>query len=108
MERYLNNGIDRFVYHLMTLPFSIVFRNISSYPTSGNADFAFDLALWTFKQRGVLRVAGVEHHLAGESAPPVSYTIEDKVVSNPFIIPIDLLYKRAWIEQYSLGGNFHM
>ncbi len=51
-----------------------------SFLQSGNAKFAFDLALWTFKQKGVLRVASVEHHLAGETAPPAPYTIEENVV----------------------------
>ena len=51
-----------------------------SFSTSGNSKFAFDLALWTFKQNGVLRVVGVEHHRIGEDMPPAAYTIEDKVV----------------------------
>lgn len=62
---------------------------IFSFPVSGNAEFAFDLALWTFKQRGVLRVAGVEHHRVGERSPPAAYTIEDKVVcvkSSSFLV----------------------
>ena len=57
---------------------SIVFN--FSHPVSGNSEFAFNLALWTFKQKGVLRVAGVEHHRVGEETPPAAYTIEDKVV----------------------------
>ena len=73
-------SLPQLIMHLL-----VILCIISSYPTTGNADFAFDLALWTFKQRGVLRVAGVDHHLVGESAPPVSYTIEDKVVSKLLI-----------------------
>lgn len=49
---------------------------------SGNKELAHSLALWCFKQSGVLRVKSVNHHLAGEKAPPASltYTIKDDVV----------------------------
>lgn len=39
------------------------------------------LTEWVFKEKGVLRVAGVEHHRAGEKQPPAAYTILDDVVS---------------------------
>merc|ERR1719378_80248 len=61
---------------------------------SGNAKFAFDLALWTFKQKGVLRVASVEHHLAGETAPPAPYTIEENVV---YKIKIEEMVDGKWM-----------
>jgi len=64
------------------------------YLQSGNAKFAFDLALWTFKQNGVLRVASVEHHLVGQTSPPPSYTIEDKVV---YKIKIEELADGKWV-----------
>merc|ERR1712080_651372 len=47
---------------------------------SGNMELATDIALWTFKRSGVLRVVEVSHHLAGESTPPVAYTVEEDVV----------------------------
>ena len=53
---------------------------IYSHVKSGNAEFAFDLAMWTFKQKGVLRVSSVDHHLVGATSPPADYTIEDNVV----------------------------
>merc|ERR1712168_265327 len=50
------------------------------YPRSGNMELATDIALWTFKRSGVIRVAEVVHHLAGETSPPAAYTIEQDVV----------------------------
>ena len=48
---------------------------------SGNEALAKALSRWCFKLSGVLRVKGVNHHLAGEKAPPsVAYTIKDNVV----------------------------
>ena len=48
---------------------------------SGNEAFVKALARWTFKLSGLLRVKGVNHHLAGEQEPPaVAYTIKDDVV----------------------------
>merc|ERR1711997_398641 len=48
---------------------------------SGNEALAKALSRWCFKLSGVLRVKGVNHHLAGEKAPPsVAYTIKDDVV----------------------------
>jgi len=63
------------------------------FSTSGNSKFAFDLALWTFKQNGVLRVVGVEHHRVGEDTPPAAYTIEDKVI---FKIKVEEFYDGKW------------
>jgi len=52
------------------------------HPKSGNQALAASLARWCFKQCGVLRVTGVNHHLKGEKAPPAegTYTINDEVV----------------------------
>jgi len=50
------------------------------HPRSGNMKLATDIALWTFKQSGVIRVAEVSHHLVGEKTPPIAYTIEQDVV----------------------------
>merc|ERR550534_470189 len=47
---------------------------------SGNMELATDIAMWTFKQSGVIRVAEVAHHLVGETSPPAAYTIEQDVV----------------------------
>ena len=55
---------------------------------------AVDVALWTFRYSGVLRVSRVDHHLAGESKPPVAYTIEQDVVYN---IKIEEYSNGKWI-----------
>jgi len=47
---------------------------------SGNMELATDIAMWTFKQSGVIRVAEVAHHLVGETSPPAAYTIEQDVI----------------------------
>ncbi len=49
---------------------------------SGNKELAQSLSAWCFKRSGVLRVKSVNHHLAGEKAPPAqhTYTIMDDVV----------------------------
>ena len=43
---------------------------------------AIALSEWVFKENGVLRVGEVKHHRAGESMPPVAYTVEEDVVSH--------------------------
>ena len=50
------------------------------YIRSGNMKLATDIALWTFKRSGVIRVVEVIHHLVGESLPPAAYTVEQEVV----------------------------
>lgn len=46
---------------------------------SGNMEIASDIALWTFKRNGVIRVVEVQHHLAGQSLTPSAYTVEEDV-----------------------------
>jgi len=55
---------------------------------------ATDIALWTFKQSGVIRVAEVAHHLAGETSPPAAYTIEQDVV---YKIKIEEFKQGQWV-----------
>merc|ERR1712168_1491270 len=64
------------------------------YPRSGNMKLATDIALWTFKQSGVIRVAEVAHHLAGETSPPAAYTIEQEVV---YKIKIEEFKQGQWV-----------
>jgi len=64
-----------------------------SFTRSGNMELAFDIAQWTFKQNGVLRVINVQHHLEGETTPPNAYTIEEDVV---YSIKIEELNKGVW------------
>jgi len=64
-----------------------------SFDRSGNMELAFDIAQWTFKKNGVLRVVEVKHHLAGESQPPQAYTVEENVI---YSIKIEELNMGQW------------
>lgn len=70
-------------------------RNVAhcSYSQSGNMVLAFDIARWTFKRNGVLRVVEVKHSLVGETEPPTAYTIEQDVV---YKIKIEELRNGEW------------
>lgn len=60
---------------------------------SSNEVLATALSQWVFKEKGVLRVGAVAHHLDGEVDPPVAYTImEDAVYS----IQIEELTVDGW------------
>jgi len=61
---------------------------------SGNADFAEALTLWCFKERGVLRVESINHHLVGETSPPEFYTIRENV---EFEIKVSEKLNGAWV-----------
>ena len=51
------------------------------YEKSGNQDLAIALSQWLFKEKGVLKVGKVSHHIKGQKQPPHAYTIMDIVVS---------------------------
>jgi len=51
------------------------------YEKSGNQDLAIALSQWIFKEKGVLKVGKVSHHIKGQKQPPHAYTIMDIVVS---------------------------
>ncbi|XP_071945509.1 dolichyl-diphosphooligosaccharide--protein glycosyltransferase 48 kDa subunit-like [Antedon mediterranea] len=63
------------------------------FAKSGNQDLAFALSQWVFKEKGVLRVTGVTHHIVGEKTPPAAYTIEDQV---EYGISIEQLVSGKW------------
>ena len=50
------------------------------FTQSGNQDLAVSLSQWVFKEKGMLRVGTVKHHLVGELTAPAAYTIMDEVV----------------------------
>jgi len=50
------------------------------FTQSGNQDLTVSLSQWVFKEKGVLRVGTVKHHLVGELTAPPAYTIMDDVV----------------------------
>lgn len=58
---------------------------------SGNREFVKSVALWTFRQRGIIRARNIRHFLAGGSGEmPTQYTIKDVIVSD------DLLPERVF------------
>ncbi|CAB3985137.1 Dolichyl-diphosphooligosaccharide--glycosyltransferase 48 kDa subunit [Paramuricea clavata] len=66
----------------------------AKFPKSGNQQVATALANWVFKERGVLRVGQVKHHLVGETSPPAAYTIGDDVM---YSIEIQELVNGKWV-----------
>ncbi|XP_005182834.1 dolichyl-diphosphooligosaccharide--protein glycosyltransferase 48 kDa subunit [Musca domestica] len=65
-----------------------------SFKQSGNRDVANSISKWVFGETGALRVAGVKHHLEGETQPPAeAYTITDPVV---YSITIEELVEDKW------------
>jgi len=49
------------------------------FETSGNKDLIVALSQWVFREKGVLRVKSLSHHLVGGKEPPQAYTITDPV-----------------------------
>ncbi|CAG0886332.1 unnamed protein product [Darwinula stevensoni] len=62
-------------------------------PSSGNQQLAENLSRWLFKERGVIRVANVDHHKPGETQPS-GYTIMDDVI---FEIKVETLEEGKWV-----------
>ncbi|BHF81213.1 hypothetical protein SprV_0702434300 [Sparganum proliferum] len=58
-----------------------------SHNVSGNQELAENLALWTFKETGVLRVSSVHHNKVGEKDSRREYTIKDDII---FSIDIEM------------------
>jgi hypothetical protein len=54
---------------------------------SGNAQFARDVAAWTFQEKLVLRIDSTTHHLVNETAPREHYTINENIVRLPLPFP---------------------
>uniref|UniRef100_A0A183SQC0 Dolichyl-diphosphooligosaccharide--protein glycosyltransferase 48 kDa subunit n=1 Tax=Schistocephalus solidus TaxID=70667 RepID=A0A183SQC0_SCHSO len=57
------------------------------YDVSGNRELSENLALWTFKENGVLRVSSIHHNKVGEKDPRREYTIKDDII---FSIDIEM------------------
>jgi len=71
-----------------------VTRNGGQKPVkSGNLALVTGLSKWVLKEVGVIRVKGVEHHKAGEVAPPQEYTIMEDV---DYAISIEELVDGKW------------
>ncbi|KAK0065140.1 dolichyl-diphosphooligosaccharide--protein glycosyltransferase 48 kDa subunit [Biomphalaria pfeifferi] len=63
------------------------------FEKSGNEALALNLARWAFKNKGVLRVGKVSHHLQGEKEPPQAYTVMQQV---EYSIVIEELVQGQW------------
>ena len=68
--------------------------NGKRFDKSGNEQVAMSITQWTFKERGVLRVAKVEHHLASAKSSPAAYTIKDDTI---FAITIEEYINGKWV-----------
>ena len=64
------------------------------FDQSNNRALSVALSKWVFKEKGVLRVGTVKHHLKGEINPPLAYTIEDQV---RYEIEIEELVNEKWV-----------
>ena len=64
------------------------------FDQSNNRALSVALSKWVFKEKGVLRVGTVKHHLKGETNPPLAYTIEDQV---RYEIEIEELVNEKWV-----------
>ncbi|XP_050546812.1 dolichyl-diphosphooligosaccharide--protein glycosyltransferase 48 kDa subunit-like [Daktulosphaira vitifoliae] len=65
-----------------------------THDISGNQEAAINIALWTLKDRGVIRVKSVSHHKLGETSPPPSYTIMDMAV---YLLELERWENGNWI-----------
>nr|XP_027211285.1 dolichyl-diphosphooligosaccharide--protein glycosyltransferase 48 kDa subunit-like [Penaeus vannamei] len=63
------------------------------YERSGNGKVVEALSRWVFREEGVLRVVSIEHHLQGDSQPPVAYTIKEDV---EYKIKVERLVNGSW------------
>lgn len=69
------------------------FGTTKVHEKSGNEDLAKALSSWVFKEKGVLRVKSVSHHLVGKKEAPAAYTILDDV---EYVIQIEELKNGEW------------
>lgn len=61
---------------------------------SGNERLTEALTKWTFKEVGVIRVAGVDHHLVGQAKSQYEYTIKQEIV---YSIKIEEVVDGKWV-----------
>lgn len=67
--------------------------NSKKFDKSGNEDLAGSLSEWLFKERGVIRVASVDHHLVGNVKTPSSYQIKQNMA---YSIKIEEIKNGKW------------
>mgnify|MGYP001810618464 CR=1 FL=1 len=64
------------------------------FDKSGNEQLSLSLTQWVFKEKGVLRVANINHHKVGEKSAPAAYTIKQDIV---YSIRIEENVNGKWI-----------
>ncbi|KAI9452951.1 dolichyl-diphosphooligosaccharide-protein glycosyltransferase [Lactarius psammicola] len=64
-------------------------KPLPSGDKSGNAQFARDIAAWTFQENLVLRIDSTTHHLLNETEPREHYTINENIVFEAHISRYD-------------------
>jgi oligosaccharyltransferase complex subunit beta len=69
-------------------------KPLPSGDKSGNAQFARDVAAWTFQEKLVLRIDSTTHHLVNETAPREHYTINENITFEAHISRYDS--ERGW------------
>ncbi len=89
-----SGSIDFFSNKLFAVSVQKATQGSTEYKSSGNRQLASALTQWVFREKGVLRVGKVNHHLVGESKPPPAYTVEDQV---RYEIEIEELVGEKWV-----------
>ncbi|KAH8991572.1 Dolichyl-diphosphooligosaccharide-protein glycosyltransferase [Lactarius akahatsu] len=64
-------------------------KPLPSGDKSGNAQFARDVAAWTFHEKLVLRIDSTTHHLVNETEPREHYTINENIAFEAHISRYD-------------------
>lgn len=89
-----SGSIDFFSNELFAVSVQKATQGSKEFDNSGNRQLAAALTQWVFREKGVLRVGKVNHHLVGESKPPSAYTVEDQV---RYEIEIEELVGEEWM-----------
>lgn len=87
-------SLDFFSNDFFQSPVQSNAANSKRFEKSGNQDLAVSLSQWVFKEKGVIRVAGIDHHKVGEKKPPVAYTIKEDII---YSIKIEEVVNGKWV-----------
>lgn len=87
-------SLDFFSNDFFEAPVQRAGANSKRFDKSGNEELSVALSQWVFKERGVIRVTGIAHHLVGESKPPIAYTIKQDIV---YSIKIEEVVNGKWV-----------
>ncbi len=89
-----SGSIDFFSNKLFAVSVQKATQGSKEFVKSNNRQLAAAITQWVFREKGVLRVGKVKHHLVGESKPPAAYTVEDQV---HYEIEIEELRDGEWM-----------